>query len=68
MVAKKQTYEEAMKKLEEIVAQIVSNELDIDSLGEKLKEAKELVRFCKEKLYKAEEEIQKLLSSVNEQK
>lgn len=35
MAAKKQTYEQAMKRLEEIVSRIDSNELDIDSLGSK---------------------------------
>ena len=30
MAAKKQTYEQAMKRLEEIVTRIDSNELDID--------------------------------------
>ena len=39
MAAKKQTYEQAMKRLEEIVSRIDSNELDIDSLGVNLKEA-----------------------------
>ena len=33
MAAKKQTYEQAMKRLEEIVSRIDSNELDIDSLS-----------------------------------
>ena len=54
MAAKKQTYEQAMKRLEEIVTRIDSNELDIDSLGESLKEEQELIKFCREKLYKAD--------------
>ena len=33
MAAKKETYSEAMKRLEGIVARIESNELDIDQLG-----------------------------------
>ena len=45
MAAKKQTYEQAMKRLEEIVSRIDSNELDIDSLGVNLKEAQELIKF-----------------------
>jgi exodeoxyribonuclease VII small subunit len=61
MAAKKQTYEQAMKCLEEIVTRIDSNELDIDSLGESLKEAQELIKFCREKLYKADGEIKKIL-------
>ena len=49
MAAKKQTYEQAMKRLEEIVTRIESNELDIDSLGESHKEAQELIKICREK-------------------
>ncbi len=65
MAAKKQTYAEAMKKLEEIVARIENNELDIDSLSSKLEEAQELIKFCKEKLYKADKEIQKIMKEEN---
>ena len=41
-----QKYEEAMKRLEEIVRQIENGEMDIDSLADKLKEAKRLMAFC----------------------
>ncbi len=61
MVTKKQTYEQAMKRLEEIVSLIESNELDIDNLGERLKEAQGLIKFCRDKLYKTDEEIKKML-------
>ena len=61
MAAKKQTYEQAMKRLEEIVSRIDSNELDIDSVN--LKEAQELIKFCRDKLYKADEEIKKMLDN-----
>ena len=44
MAAEKQTYEQAMKRLEEIVSRIDSNELDIDSLSVNLKEAQELIK------------------------
>ncbi len=61
MATKKQTYEQAMKRLEEIVSNIESNALDIDSLGKYLKEAQELIQFCRDKLYKADAEIRKML-------
>mgnify|MGYP000273133788 CR=1 FL=1 len=35
MATKKETYTEAMKRLEAIVARIEGNELDIDELGDK---------------------------------
>lgn len=61
MATRKQTYDEAMKRLEQLVAQIEGNEGGIDALAEKLEEAQRLMRFCKEKLYKADTEIQNLL-------
>ena len=61
MATMKETYTEAMKKLEAIVARIESGELDIDQLGENLKEAQRLIKFCKDKLYKTDEEIKKML-------
>lgn len=66
MAAKKETYTEAMKKLEMIVAKIEGGELDIDQLGENLQEAQKLIKFCKNKLYKADEEIKKMLDDGNE--
>ncbi|CCZ71332.1 exodeoxyribonuclease 7 small subunit [Bacteroides sp. CAG:702] len=50
-----------MKRLEAIVAQIESNELDIDELAGRLQEAQRLIKYCREKLYKADAEIKKML-------
>lgn len=61
MPAKKETYSQAMVRLEKIVRQIDSNELEIDALGEKIKEANEIIAFCNDKLTKADREIEKLL-------
>ncbi|MGL4519634.1 MAG: exodeoxyribonuclease VII small subunit [Phocaeicola sp.] len=61
MAARKQTYEQAMKRLEEIVAQIERNELGIDQLSSSLKEAEGLLTFCREKLYSVDKEIKQLL-------
>ena len=58
---KKLTYEKAVKRLEEIVKKIEGGETDIDSLAANLKEAKELVVFCKEKLTNVEAEVKKCL-------
>lgn len=55
-------YEEALKQLEAIVAKMESDELDIDSLGQQLKTAQLLIRQCKAKLTKADEEIKKILA------
>lgn len=55
------TYEQAMSRLERIIKQIESGEMDIDSLATNLKEAKTLVEFCKTKLTKVESEVKKCL-------
>ena len=55
------TYEQATKRLEEIVVKIENGEMDIDSLAANLKEAKQLVKFCKEKLTNVEAEVKKCL-------
>ena len=57
---KKLTYTQAMTQLQEIVEQLEDNSLDIDQLTEKVKYAQELIKFCRDRLYKTDEEIQKL--------
>lgn len=67
-VKKKESYAEAMARLEKIVAQIEANELDIDQLVEKIKEANGIIAFCTDKLTKAEGEVEKLLAEKTETK
>ncbi len=55
-------YEEAIKELETIVSQIEKNELDIDELTVRLKEAQQLIKLCKDKLYKTDEKIKAMLN------
>ena len=54
-------YEEAVSQLEEIVEKMENDELDIDQLSDQLKRAKALVKLCKDKLTKTDNEIKKLL-------
>lgn len=65
---KKETYAEALSRLEQIVAQIDSNELDIDQLADRIKTANALIAFCTAKLTKAESEVEKLLAEKTETK
>ena len=66
MAKKRETYSQAMDRLESIVRQVDSNELEIDELVEKIKEANEIISFCSEKLKKADIEIEKLLADKQE--
>lgn len=54
-------YEEALERLQEIVNLLERKEIKIDNLADKVKEAKALVDFCRDKLEKTEEEINKII-------
>ena len=55
-----------MARLETIVRQVDNNELEVDELVEKIKEANEIIAFCSEKLKKADMEIEKMLADKQE--
>ena len=59
-------YEKAIEELEEIVSRIESEEIPVDELAEKVKRAGELIKICKTKLYKTEEEVKNVLSEIAE--
>ena len=59
-------YEEAMRQLQEIVRKIENDELDIDQMTEQLKRAQELIKLCRDKLMKTDEEIRNLLKNDSE--
>jgi exodeoxyribonuclease VII small subunit len=58
------TYTEAVVAIEEILQQIETGEMDIDELAEKVKQASELLKFCKGKLFQTEKEIEKILKEM----
>ena len=53
--------EEALRQLDEIVQKMERNEYSIDELTTQLKKARELIRQCKDKLTKTDEDIKKIL-------
>ena len=52
------TYTQAMQRLEAILAQLEEGSSNVDTLAELVKEATELVKFCRAKLRKTEDEVQ----------
>lgn len=65
IMEKKKTYEEAYEELQGIVKEIESGTISVDVLGEKVKRAGELIRFCKEKLFKTEQEVNEVLKELD---
>ena len=66
MAAKKITYKEAVQEIEDILQKIENDELEVDDLSAKVSRVSELLRFCKNKLHKTEEEVEKILKSIEE--
>ncbi len=59
-----ETYNEAVDKLTKIVDEIENGNLDVDLLSAKVKEAARLIKLCKEKLYKVDEDVKKVLEEL----
>ena len=64
--SKQLTYSLALTELEEIISAIESEEINIDTLSEKVKRATYLIKFCKGRLRNTEEEVKKVLSEIEE--
>lgn len=56
-------YEEAMSQLEQIVQKMENGEFDIDELSRQLMTAQRLIKQCRDRLTKTDEEIKKLLAT-----
>ena len=61
------SYSQAVARLEEIMQAIQSGSVEIDTLYRLLREADELIKFCRTRLYEVDEEVKILLDSMNEE-
>lgn len=59
--AKNIKYEEAVSEIESIVSRLENDELDLDSMAAELKNAQKLIKLCRDKLTKTEDEVKKIL-------
>lgn len=58
------TYSIAITELEQIVNGMKNDNIDVDSLAEKVKRASDLIKFCKTKLKNTEDEVKKVLDDM----
>ncbi len=66
MAKKKITYNEAMQEIEQVIAEIENDELDVDVLAKKVKRVATLIDICKDKLYKTEQEVENILKGLQD--
>jgi exodeoxyribonuclease VII small subunit len=64
MAEKVISYSEAIATIDSILEQIEKGELDVDELATKVKQATELLKICKGKLFNTSKEIEKVLKEL----
>ncbi len=62
------TYTKAFEELETLVNEIEGGEITVDDLSDKVKRASELIKICKKKLTTTEEDVNKILKELEEEK
>ncbi len=63
---KSMSYNEAMAEVEEILEKIENEELDVDDLAEKVKRVSVLLKICKDKLMKTNEQVEQILKEMED--
>ena len=63
---KEMKYSKAIQKLDEIIRRIEQEEIDVDELSLKVKEAVELIELCKNKIEKADCEVRQVVQAFQE--
>lgn len=64
MEANELTYKQAMAELEKIISVMESEDCDIDKLAAYTTRATTLLKFCKESLFKTNNEVEKCLEEL----
>lgn len=65
MAKKDQSYTDAIQELQKILDKLESGDMDVDVLTEEIKRASALLKLCKEKLYKTDVEVKKILDNLD---
>ncbi|PXV62520.1 exodeoxyribonuclease VII small subunit [Dysgonomonas alginatilytica] len=65
MAKKDKSYTEAIQELQEILDKLESGDMEVDVLAEEIKRASTLLKLCKDKLYKTDAEIKKILDDLD---
>jgi exodeoxyribonuclease VII small subunit len=66
MAKKKITYTDALEEIEQIIESIKNKEPNIDELSTEVKRVSELLSICKDKLYKAEKNVNDIIEGIED--
>jgi exodeoxyribonuclease VII small subunit len=57
-------YAEAMTELEEILGQLEGDHLDVDVLAERVRRASELIKLCRTRIARAQEDVNRIVTDL----
>ena len=63
MAKKAISYNAAISEIETILTEIENNDVEVDQLSDKVKRVSHLLEICKTKLFKTEEQIEKIFDN-----
>lgn len=58
------TYKEAITEIDEIMAKLERDDIDVDELSKDVSRAAFLIKYCKDKLRNTEEEVNNIIDSL----
>ena len=62
MSKEKINYEDAIREIEATLEKIEAGEMSVDELSKKVSRVTELLKLCRDRLYKTEDQIHKILN------
>ena len=57
-------YAEAMSELEEILDELEGDHLDVDVLAERVRRASELIKLCRTRIARAQEDVNRIVTDL----
>jgi exodeoxyribonuclease VII small subunit len=59
-------YAEAMTELDEILDQLEGDHLDVDVLAERVRRASELIKLCRTRIARAQDDVDRIVTDLEE--
>ena len=60
------SYSTAVSELDEILAELEDESLDVDILGDRVERAAELISFCRERITSAQSQVEQIVANLEQ--
>ena len=60
------SYASAVEELDEILAELEDDSLDVDILGDRVKRASELITFCRNRITSAKTQVEQIVADLEQ--